>query len=161
MDWTTRMSGHYESHTLQEVILSRLNAYWDTQQTVVALRELERVYLTNKDWKLRVLFEHCNGWPEDRQQTAKANSHRILICDDIRTPAFQRDRISFPLPPGYKGKVTHYAAVVLHEFGHVLEKNGYLTEMVIDTAFVPDKDLEERQADWWVYQFLKKGIPKE
>ncbi len=162
MDWEGRASDHYSQHSFKEVILTRLNAYRDKQQTVAAVRELERIFLKDADWKIQVLFEHCNGWPEGRQQTAKANSRRIVICDDIRTPAFQEESASFPLPPeSKKHRVTHYAAVVLHEFGHVLGKNGYLDEMVIDTLFVPDKDLVERQADWWVYQFLKGDFANE
>lgn len=153
--WATTES---KRHTLRDAVLTRLNAYNDAEQTVRAVRALEAAYFGDRALDgggVAIVFHHCDEWPKERKQTAKANGERIMICDDIRTEAFQRERISFPLPPGLEGKVTHYAAVVLHEFGHVLQKHGYLDDMVVDTQFVPDKELPERQADWWVYSFLK------
>lgn len=152
--WNSHNSS--KTHSFQASVVSLLNDYKDNERTIQALRMLETRYLTDKDWNLRIVFHHCDEWPRERQQTAKANSNRIMICDDIQTAQFQKESVSFPLPRGLKFRVTHYTAVILHEFGHVLHKNGYLDNLVIETGFVPDKDNDERVADWWVHQFLAK-----
>jgi len=145
---------HAASHGLVEIVVALLNDYTDDRSTISALRMLERKFTPmNKGWVMGIVFDDCDQWSRERSQTAKANSRRIVICEDIRTPEFQRRKPSFPTPVGHT-TIVHYGAVVLHEFGHILDKNGFLERAQLDENWSPHKQEGERQADWWAYQFL-------
>lgn len=143
---------HRSEHTSIEIAVTLLNDYESNESTVRAIRALEDEYMPkNKGWRLGVVFEHCDGWSRD--QTAKANARRMVICDDIRTAEFQAEAPSLPMPRSILGShASHYAVVVLHEFGHAMHKNGYLDRSPGPPGdWEPEKGEAERVADWWVH----------
>jgi hypothetical protein len=146
---------HYHKHTNIEIAVALLNDYGNDESTTRAIRALEDGYMPpNRGWNLGIVFEHCDEW--SREQTAKANARRILICDDIRTAEFQTETPSLRMPNSALARsASHYAVVVLHEFGHTLHKNGYLTQGdQLPENWELEKEEAERVADWWVYTVL-------
>ena len=122
-------------------IIDLLNQYKDIEATREAVRLLHASFLHGLD-SVDVTFDTCNDW--NRRRTARTAGRIIHICEDIRTDAFQREKPQYPIPEGMY--VTHYAAVVLHEFGHVLLRRGLI------------KDNGEDAADQWAREETKRLI---
>jgi hypothetical protein len=81
-------------------------------------------------------------------RTGYANRVRIHICSDSLGDAFNaiQSKQIFYDPK----KITHYCAVFLHEFAHVLDKRGLLPS---EYGGFYKKDIE-RRADHWAQSFL-------
>lgn len=100
--------------------------------------------------EVRVEFSGCPDKPRSTVyppfRTGYANAYRIHLCSDAMGDDFNHvhsKTIAYdPLI------VSHYAVVVLHEFGHVLDKRQLLHEC-------PARN-PERRADWWAQEFLSK-----
>jgi hypothetical protein len=83
-------------------------------------------------------------------KTGFANGERIHICDDALTDAFNAQHsktIAYD-----DAKVSHYTAMFLHEFGHVLDKNGIEYE-----HFYGGNSNVERRADAFAQWFINKN----
>lgn len=76
-----------------------------------------------KTKSVNVLFVDCN-------YVGKANDERIVICLDTQKEDFQDD-LSLGVPH-YEERfgVNHLTVVLLHEFGHVLDRRGLLPAAV-------------------------------
>jgi quercetin dioxygenase-like cupin family protein len=104
------------------------------QDTRTAIKTLQSQYLPHSA-PLKVVFDKCAG-------TARATNDTIVLCDaDWESIA---PSISFD-PDIY----THYAVVVLHEFGHVRARQTVRNYDALTTAE------RERIANEFVYQFMR------
>lgn len=83
---------------------------------------------------------------------AKANGKRIVVCDTARAKHFQREP-SIEVP-NYEEQyhVKHLTVVILHEFGHVLDRRGKLPKD--DDSFLSDD--KEARANAFVHHFLSQ-----
>jgi hypothetical protein len=116
-----------------------------TAQAIEMLRHYTRL-----DDEVALEFSGCADKPKSTVyppfRTGYANAYRIHLCTDSMGDAFnalhsktiQYDDLI----------ICHYAVVVLHEFGHVLDKRHKLGECTVKHP--------ERRADWWAQEFLNK-----
>jgi hypothetical protein len=99
---------------------------------------------------VRVEFSGCPNKPRSTVyppfRTGYANAYRIHLCSDSMDDAFNALRSKTVVYDDVI--VSHYAVVVLHEFGHVLDKRHLLQACPVTHA--------ERRADWWAQEFLSK-----
>jgi hypothetical protein len=100
--------------------------------------------------EVRVEFSGCPNKPQSTVyppfRTGYANAYRIHLCSDAMDDGFNAlHSKTVNYDPVI---VSHYAVVVLHEFGHVLDKRHLLQSCPVTHA--------ERRADWWAEQFLSK-----
>lgn len=87
-------------------------------------------------------------------RTGYANRVRIHICSDSLGDAFNAilsKQIRYD-----PARVTHYCAVFLHEFAHVLDKRAMLPA---DYGGVYKNDIE-RRADHWAQHFIDETTPQ-
>lgn len=79
---------------------------------------------------------------------AKANERRIHICFESLSCEFQDD--SSHVIPDYKDTygVNHFTVVLLHEFGHVLDKRDKFPSVLKTKKY---KDSEERATEFALY----------
>lgn len=110
------------------------------ETTKEAIGILEKMYGIDDD-PVGIYFDKCIAVPPAKEylpyKTGYANRERIVLCPDILTDDFNVKTHSKSI--GYNMTyVTHYAAVVLHEFGHVLDKRsvGISTEKTADSFAV-------------------------
>jgi len=100
---------------------------------------------------VEVLFDGCEedilkGYPG----IAKANGERIIVCDTARADYFQY--AASEEVPDYEKKygVKHLTVIVLHEFGHVLDRRHMLPPPVQRAS-----DDKEDRANAFVRYFLE------
>lgn len=103
--------------------------------TRLAVARLEKMY--NLEDPVGIFFDQCVAVPPAKEylpyKTGYANKDRMVLCPDIMKDDFNVKTHSKTIPYNTT-YVTHYAAVVLHEFGHVLDKRsaGTSTEKTAD-----------------------------
>jgi hypothetical protein len=118
-----------------------------TVRAVEMLREL-----VGLEEEVRLEFSGCPNKPRSTVyppfRTGYANAYRIHICTDAMGDAF--NAIHSKTIQYDDVIICHYAVVVLHEFGHVLDKRHELRGCG-DVVKHP-----ERRADWWAQEFLDK-----
>lgn len=100
---------------------------------------------------VEVIFDACeddieNGGPG----IAKANGKHIIVCDRSRMAHFQDDASKEVPDYQYDYNVSHLTVVVLHEFGHVLDRRKKLPESVSSVS-----DDKEGKANAFVRYFLE------
>ena len=98
-------------------IIALLNEYNNDDKILAGLQLLVNRYGIQR---LIVRFTQCDYYASSNKEF-----NRITICPRIRTPSFNRlqsTHVEHDLE-----RVTHFAAVILHEFGHVLNNGGRLT----------------------------------
>jgi hypothetical protein len=100
--------------------------------------------------EVRVEFSGCPNKPRSTVyppfRTGYANAYRIHLCSDSMNDAFNElHSKTVAYDPVI---ISHYAVVVLHEFGHVLDKRHLLQACPLTHP--------ERRADWWTEEFLSK-----
>lgn len=80
---------------------------------------------------------------------AKANGKRIIVCDTARMAHFQDDPSAEVPDYAQDYHVKHLTVVVLHEFGHVLNRRKKLPQSV-----AAESDDKEDRANAFVRYFL-------
>lgn len=155
-----------QDDTFRQQVIDLLNTKekQETEQAIMMLRDRYARAVSD----LYVTFDACNNKdPADNYmpyKTGSANSQHIRLCDDARTQQFAEDYPNSKTIAHDPNHVSHYAVIVLHEFGHVLDKNGVLEKVVpllgSNTAngerygdSTADMDKEER-ADLFAEWFL-------
>lgn len=126
------------------------------QATQQALTALENKYLTDDvDPRVGLEFSSCSDkkvsavYPPFR--TGYANAHRIHICSDTMTDAFNAIHSK---QIEYDARyVSHYCVVFLHEFGHVMDKRHV-------PSFYGGTDKVELRADAWAQRFIDSAAYK-
>jgi len=98
--------------------------------------------------EVQLEFSGCPNKPQSTVyppfRTGYANAYRIHICTDSMGDAF--NALHSKTVQYDEVMICHFAVVVLHEFGHVLDKRHLLEKCTIQHP--------ERRADWWAQQFL-------
>lgn len=132
---------HFESRG--KTVLRLLKNYNDKKDIKLAIVILTEMYNIPES-EVIVKFGPCKN-----SEYAYANSYRIYVCDKIRTREYDESESHYIQHKKYG--VGHFAATILHEFGHVLDKNGKLhfKNMVLNH--------EEERADFFASNFIKKN----
>lgn len=145
--------GAMADETLRVAVVRLLNTRTQ-QDTRRAIAMLQERYLSDEP-PLEVEFDAC----KDKEpayyympyKTAEANGHRIRLCDDARKQSFSHDYPRSKTVQHDPRNVQHYAVIVLHEFGHVLDKTDHLDDIV---PGLPPQDQKEERADLFAQWFL-------
>ena len=112
--------------------------------TYTAVRLLDRMFRTPAT---RVYFNRT-----DVEIAAATSRGEILLnTARLRAPAFESAPTRFPRP----ARVTHYAAVLLHEYGHILQVHGALPRALLF------RRPTERIADYFAMAIFAIAKPSE
>lgn len=120
-------------------LLKNYDVKKDIKLAIVILAEMYDI----PESEIIVKFGPCQD-----SEYAYANSYRIYVCDKIRTKEYDESESHFIQHKKYG--VGHFAATILHEFGHVLDKKGMNYE---NGGF----NHEEERADFFASNFIKKN----
>jgi hypothetical protein len=106
--------------------------------TKQAVNNLELLLLNRKAPRVTIIYQDNIPKSQCDMDTACTNGKLIWISRHILKPEFQWAPSNFHLPP----YLTHYAAVILHEFGHLIPKTS------------DDPEEEEWRADCFARNFV-------
>lgn len=123
----------------------------DTERAVAELHRHFAPDIPRVDVTFDACFDKEPAHHYSPYRTGAANAYHIRLCDDVRSSDFARDYPQSMTVRHDPRTVSHYAVIVLHEFGHVLSKNDMLDDVI---PGLPSDASDEERADLFAQVFV-------